>query len=635
MKMRSWNNMNIEKRYIKLEDTTEIRIENITERELFNYVEPEYEVSEIPFIKILRNLPCDVNVFIPHDGGKDFVIYMLGISALERGNIKNEDIEGRLLSKCSPVYSEILQDTLYEVYTTHETKKLRILYYLNGKLARLANVKIVNDEGKIILISDIKYTIERKDEDLEGYEIYDENKSSLIEYFSQTGSYYKINDKYSWTQGVYNIINRSREENDEYYNIIFDLVIPEDRPLIDKILNDLDSGVANYENIIRIKTPDGIIKYLDLNFYSKFDEKGELISRYALIKDITKSSEKSITRPIDFLLNGFKKSKKLALLIDPLNQKQYEFSEGFYDIVEEDKDTYSNERAILENIDEQETVDSFRKLLRKEIFELEATFKYNVKGNPNNQKICEIYIETFEFGKEEHSIGFLTDVTEDYNKQQELQDANEHQKVLIKEVHHRVKNNLQILNSFLNLEKRAYKDQPDIIIDHMQSRLSSLALLHEKTYNTSDFKNINLKDYIDDQDAKLKNLIGLRDGIEFKSTVDENITLSIEIITPLLLVVDELTMNSIKHAFPQDWPNKTITKTFRKIDENTGELIIRDNGVGIDKTKKDMNRSLGCEIIRSLTKQLDGEIKYLYGNEGTGFRLLFPLTMEHTISKSK
>ena len=85
----------------------------------------------------------------------------------------------------------------------------------------------------------------------------------------------------------------------------------------------------------------------------------------------------------------------------------------------------------------------------------------------------------------------------------------------------------------------------------------------------------------------------------------------------------------------REWPNKTITKTFRKIDENTGELIIRDNGVGINKTKKDMNRSLGCEIIRSLTKQLDGEIKYLDDDEGTGFRLLFPLTMEHTISKSK
>ena len=100
----------------------------------------------------------------------------------------------------------------------------------------------------------MKYTIENRTEATEGFDIYEENKSSLIEYFSQTGSYYKINEKYSWTQGVY--------------------------------------GVANYEDIIRIKTHDGIIKYLDMNFYSKFDKKGELLSRYVLIKDITKNSDK-------------------------------------------------------------------------------------------------------------------------------------------------------------------------------------------------------------------------------------------------------------------------------------------------------------------------------------------------------
>ncbi|WP_407416341.1 ATP-binding protein [Methanobrevibacter sp.] len=129
---------------------------------------------------------------------------------------------------------------------------------------------------------------------------------------------------------------------------------------------------------------------------------------------------------------------------------------------------------------------------------------------------------------------------------------------------------------------------------------------------------------------KLKDV---EDGIEFISTVEPDITLSIEIITPLLLVVDELTMNAIKHAFPEDWPNKTITKEIKRLDENTGELIIKDNGIGIDKTKKDMKHSLGCEIIKNLTKQLDGNISYLDVDKGTGFRLLFPLTMEHTISQ--
>lgn len=242
-------------------------------------------------------------------------------------------------------------------------KKFRINYYENDKLARLSNVKILYDMGKIILISELKYTNETKFLE-ENFKNYDENKANLIEYFSQTGSYYKINDKYSWTQGVYNIINRSREENDEYYNIIFDLAIPEDRPLIDKIQKKLDSGVAAYESAIRIKTHDGILKYLDLNFYSKFDENNELISRYTLIKDITKNSNKQITRPVDFLLNGFKKSKKQALLVEPLNQKQYEYSEGFYDIVEEDKETYSNRKVIIENIVEQETVEKFQKTIQ-------------------------------------------------------------------------------------------------------------------------------------------------------------------------------------------------------------------------------------------------------------------------------
>ena len=85
-------------------------------------------------------------------------------------------------------------------------------YHFHEKLARFSNVKIVYDMDKLILISDHRDNQETKlqvpDEE------YDE-KANLIEYFSQTGSYYKINDRYTWTQGIYNIINRTREENDE------------------------------------------------------------------------------------------------------------------------------------------------------------------------------------------------------------------------------------------------------------------------------------------------------------------------------------------------------------------------------------------------------------------------------------
>ena len=620
--------MRIEKTYRQLEDLEEVNIYDIKESELFQYVPQEFEMFYTPFEKTLDNLSNDLDIFVPYNDGEDFIVHRLGLSALVRGHIKQSDVAGRLLSKTSPGFYSILKEPLREVYETHETKKMRFYYHFHEKLARFSNVKIIYDMEKLILISDHRDNEESR---LHVPEDDYDKKANLIEYFSQTGSYYKIKDRYSWTQGIYNIIDRGREENDEYYNIVFDLVIPEDRPLVEKLLKVMDQKRSNYETVMRIRTDDGVLKYIEVSLYSKFDENGELINRYGLIKDVSTDSNRKITRPVDFLLKGFKNSKKLALLVEPLNAKQYEFSEGFYELCEIPPEDYHHSRRIAENIVEEDVYCKLVELLDGKVNDIDVSFTYNVNGDPNNQKMCELYIERFEFGSETHSIGFLSDVTEEKNKQRELIEANEHQKILIKEVHHRVKNNLQVLNSFLNLEKRAYKNKPNIIIDHMQSRLSSLAILHEKTYNTTDFKNINLKEYIVDQDSQLRGLIGLRDGIDFVSEVDEDINLTIEVITPLLLVIDELTMNAIKHAFPdKSAPNKIIYKQIIKLDDETGELILKDNGVGIENPEK-ITKNLGCEIIKNLTKQLDGKIELIQYEHGTGYKLTFPLNMEHTI----
>ena len=619
--------MRIEKTYRKLEDIEEVNIYDIKESELFQYVPQEFEMFYTPFEKTLNNLSNDLDIFVPYNDGEDFIVHRLGLSALLRGHIEQSDVAGRLLSKTSPGFYSILKEPLKEVYETHETKKMRFYYHFHEKLARFSNVKIIYDMEKLILISDHRDNEESR---LHVDDDYDE-KANLIEYFSQTGSYYKIKDRYSWTQGIYNIINRTREENDEYYNIIFDLVIPEDRPLVEKLLKAMDQKRSNYETVLRIKTDDGVLKYIEVSLYSKFDDNGELINRYGLIKDVSTDSERKMTRPVDFLLKGFKNNKKLALLIEPLRVKKYEFSQGFYELIETAPEDYHHGRDVIQNIVEEDAQCRLKQLFDGEVDDVDVSFTYNVGGDPNNQKMCELYIERFDFGSETHSIGFLNDITEEKNKQRELIEANEHQKILIKEVHHRVKNNLQVLNSFLNLEKRAYKNKPNIIIDHMQSRLSSLAILHEKTYNTTDFKNINLKEYIVDQDSQLRGLIGLRDGIDFISEVDEDINLTIEVITPLLLVIDELTMNAIKHAFPdKSMADKKIYKQIIKIDEETGQLILRDNGVGIENPDK-ITKNLGCEIIKNLTKQLNGKIELIQYENGTGYKLTFPLDMEHTI----
>ena len=620
--------MRITKEYRRLEDIWEISIFDACDEDFYVPTPREFDVEEIPVMELMSNIDTDIHILLPYRDGEDFILQALGNYTLKRGNFTQSDVEGRLLSKISPMFYDMLADFMREVYQTGVTCKLRFFYYSDDKVARLTNVKIVFEIGRFFVLTD---HIDTTRGELLGSEF--EDKSYLMEYVSQTGSFSKVGGKYSWSPGIYNILNRRREEYDEYYNIVFDLVITEDKSLVGSILKDLDSDLDYLEKVIRIRTGDGVLKYLEISIYSTFNDDGRLVSRQGLVNDVTKYSYNNpITKPVDFLLSGFKNSKKIALMIEPLNVRSYEFSEGFYNLIEMRPEEYTHSRTVVGNVLEDEARDAIIRVADGVDKEVDVTLTLRVgKGDNVKDKIVEFYMERFDFGGSTHSIGFLSDVTEDKMKQRALVKANEHQLVLIKEVHHRVKNNLQVLNSFLNLEKRAYKDKPNTIIDHMQTRLTSLALLHEKTYNTTDFTNINLRDYILDQDKQLCSLVGLRDGVEIKSDVDGDLNLTIEVITPLLLIVDELTMNAIKHAFPdKSKSDKRICKTIRRLDDEFAELIIRDNGVGIPDPEK-VRANLGCEIVRSLVGQLDGKLELIEHVDGTAYRLVFPVEMEHTI----
>ncbi|MBQ8017175.1 MAG: PAS domain-containing protein [Methanobrevibacter sp.] len=625
--------MHIEKQYRELEQVEEIRVYNIDRDEVFKHVNPVKKPDKVRFSNVMKHVPSDINVFLPIDDGEDFIVERIGWNLLERLNIKLEDVEGRKLSETSPFYFDLFNDAFREVLKTGNTKAMRMFYYQSDRINTLANIHIISDEGEVYAISDMKKTSPNKTKSPEEQKREDEeNKATLIEYFSQTGSYYKIHDEFTWTPGIYNIINRSKQSSDAFYNIIFDLVIPEDKPLVEELLKTMSPETDTYENIIRIKTPGGHIKYLDTYLYSKFDENGEEISHYGLFKDISIDSHKHMTRPVDFMLNGFNHNSKLSLLVEPLS-KRYEFSEGFYKMIEIPKDEYIHGKEIIDNIIEDDVRRDIKKLIAGEIDEINKVFTYKVNGDEDNLKICELFIERFKYGNQDHSIGFLTDITLSRQKQQELIKSNATKNILIKEVHHRVKNNLQVLNSFLNLERRAYGDNPNRILDNMQARLSSLALLHEKTYNTEDFININLEDYMKDQDSTLHMLFGAKD-INFTSEVDPEIHLSIDVITPLLLIVDELTMNAIKHAFPDpDMPDKTISKEINFINEHVCELILKDNGVGLKDPNALINHNLGWEIINNLTRQINGKLEILDCEVGTGFKIVFPINFDYHIDE--
>lgn len=353
--------MRIERERRHLEGVDEIRIFDGTKKDFYKPTPQEFDIDDIPIQKLLNNLSDEIHILIPYENGKDFIIESLGSFTLERYGCTQEDAKGRLLSKLSPLFFEVLKDYLLDVYENHATKNMRFAYYCKNKLKKLSNAKILFDMERIFIITKNVDTDPGKREYIDD-ETLEEDKSSVMENLSQTGSYYKINGKYTWSQGIFNIINRPKEESDDYYNIVFDLVIPEDKHIVDRIFDVTNNETAQCEEVIRINAVGDILKVIEVNIYSYFDESG-IIIRQGLINDITQYHHYENSKPVDFLLDGFKSSTKLALLIEPLNKKQYNFSKGFYYLIEKDYEDYNHSHEIWMTLSRRMQLSGLKSLL--------------------------------------------------------------------------------------------------------------------------------------------------------------------------------------------------------------------------------------------------------------------------------
>ena len=197
--------MRVEKEYMDLEGIEEIRIFNASHKDFYKPVPKEFDIKDIPLQGLIDSIPVEIHCFVPYENGKDFIIQHIGKFTLEKYNCTNDDVKGRLLSKLSPLFYEVLYDEFLDVYKNHGVKEIRFVYYYKNKLSKLSNAKILFDTGRIFVTTHNIDTKTSNRIDLE-YRDFDEDKNAIMENFSQTGSYYNINGKYTWSQGIYNII---------------------------------------------------------------------------------------------------------------------------------------------------------------------------------------------------------------------------------------------------------------------------------------------------------------------------------------------------------------------------------------------------------------------------------------------
>ena len=195
---------------------------------------------------------------------------------------------------------------------------------------------------------------------------------------------------------------------------------------------------------------------------------------------------------------------------------------------------------------------------------------------------------------------------------------------MLKEIHHRVKNNLQVVNSLLRIQARGLDDENvKLMFKLTQSRVIAMARLHEKIYNTKDLKYIDVNDHFRLLIRDLIHSYNLDKNIVSKFSI-EPVKMSIDTLLPLSLIVNELISNSLKHAFNSVDAGEIFVALKSTKSNHEYELIIGDNGIGTQGcVLSEVVNSTGVTLIKTFVRQLNGSITTLREKKGTNFKILF------------
>ncbi len=234
-------------------------------------------------------------------------------------------------------------------------------------------------------------------------------------------------------------------------------------------------------------------------------------------------------------------------------------------------------------------------------------------------------IERAADGSARKAVGISLDI--DARKQMEstLRASLREKEVLLQEVHHRVKNNLQIISSLINMQLRRLKDSSTReTLEQCQHRVQSIALIHEKLYQSKNMASVPLAEYVRSLAGDIHRAANLPATTVSLGVAAADIALPIDTAIPCGLILNELITNALKHAFPEG-RRGSIQISIERVDAGRLRLTVADNGVGLpDNFDIRCCQSMGLQLVNMLAAQLDGQLE-VAANGGASFQLTFPI----------
>jgi PAS domain S-box-containing protein len=430
------------------------------------------------------------------------------------------------------------------------------------------------------------------------------------------------------SRGIEDLFELTAEEVMEDNSKILLYLHPEDLKAFQNALNISEQSLDNWALDFRVILPIKGLRWLRGNSKPHKSPDGSVVW-HGYITDITeqKKADSALISSQKQVSTIFKSAPNAIIIIDIEGKitKWNPKAEAIFGWIEEEVLGTFLDDILLPLRDRKKSLSGIQYYIKTgEDKVLNKTLELSAVDKNNTEFTISLAISEITISNQQFFICFINDITNRKNTEKKVQQSLREKEVLLKEIHHRVKNNMQVITSLLSLQSSFIEEiKIKNIFSSTQYRINSMGMVHEMLYQSKNLSNIDYGRYLE---RLISSLIEIMKGYDNSISLNleaPNISLNVDTAIPLGLIVNEIITNSLKYGFTSQ-KEPIITIKLIALDYPNFRLEIGDNGIGFPKEFNiNKSNSLGLRLIHKLAIQLNGKIERLKNKKGTNYLLLF------------